>query len=106
MRGYDFQSVGPLDGDDDPIGGRSLFHFSLELRQRVFGDFSLVPFVDGGTVFEREFPDFSEDLQFGAGIGVRYATAVGPLRFDLAAPLNGRDRDDAVAFYISLGQAF
>lgn len=106
VRGYDFQSAGPLDGDDDPIGGRSLFHFSLELRQRVFGDFSLVPFVDGGTVFEREFPDFSEDLQFGAGIGVRYATAVGPLKFDLAAPLNGRDRDDAVAFYISLGQAF
>lgn len=106
VRGYDFQSVGPLDGDGDPIGGRSLFHFSVELRQRVFGDFSLVPFIDGGTVFSSEYPDFNEDLQFGAGIGVRYATVVGPLRFDLAAPLNGRDRDDAVAFYLSLGQAF
>ena len=106
IRGYDFQSVGPLDADDDPIGGRSLFHFSLEVRQRVFGDFSLVPFVDGGTVFDAEFPDFSEELRFGAGIGIRYDTGFGPLRFDVATPLNGRDRDDAVAFYISLGQAF
>ncbi len=106
VRGYDFQSIGPLDADGDPIGGRSLFHFSVELRQRVFGEFSLVPFIDGGTVFEREFPDFSEDLQFGAGVGVRYATAVGPLRFDVATPLNGRDDDDDVALYISLGQAF
>ncbi len=106
IRGYDFQSVGPLDADDDPIGGRSLFHFSLELRQRVFGDFSLVPFIDGGTVFDAEFPDFSEELRFGAGIGVRYETGFGPLRFDVATPINGRDRDDDVAFYISLGQAF
>ena len=106
VRGYDFQSVGPLDADDDPIGGRSLFHFSLEVRQRVFGDFSLVPFVDGSTVFDAEFPDFSEELRFGAGVGIRYATGFGPLRFDVATPLNGRDRDDAVAFYISLGQAF
>ncbi len=106
IRGYDFQSVGPLDADDDPLGGRSLFHFSLEVRQRVFGDFSLVPFVDGGTVFDAEFPDFSEELRFGAGIGIRYATGFGPLRLDVATPLNGRDRDDAVAFYISLGQAF
>jgi len=106
VRGYDFQSVGPLDADDDPIGGRSLFHFSLELRQRVFGDFSLVPFIDGGTVFESEYPDFSEDLRYGAGIGIRYATGFGPLRFDVATPLNGRDRDDVVAVYISLGQAF
>ncbi len=106
VRGYDFQSVGPLDANDDPIGGRSLFHFSLELRQRVFGDFSLVPFIDGGTVFESEFPDFSDELQYGAGIGIRYATGFGPLRFDVATPLNGRDRDDDVAVYISLGQAF
>ena len=106
VRGYDFQSVGPLDADDDPLGGRSLFHFSLEVRQRVFGDFSLVPFIDGGTVFDAEFPDFSEDLRFGAGIGIRYDTGFGPLRLDVAAPLNRRDRDDAVAFYISLGQAF
>ncbi len=106
VRGYDFQSIGPLDADDDPIGGRSLFHFSLELRQRVFGDFSLVPFVDGGTVFESEFPDFDEEVRLGAGLGIRYATGIGPLRFDVATPINGRDRDDDVAFYISLGQAF
>lgn len=106
IRGYDFQSVGPLDAAGDPLGGRSLFHFSLEVRQRVFGDFSLVPFIDGGTVFESKFPDFSEGLRFGAGIGIRYNTRFGPLRFDVAAPLDRRDRDDAVAFYISLGQAF
>ena len=106
VRGYDFQSVGPLDADGDPISGRSLFHFSLELRQRAFGDVSLVPFIDGGTVFESEYPDFSEELRYGAGIGIRYATGVGPLRFDVAVPLNGRETDDSFAIYVSLGQAF
>jgi translocation and assembly module TamA len=63
-------------------------------------------FLDGGTVGEREVPDFS-NLRFGAGVGVRYATGIGPLRADIAVPLN-RERGEGGGFgiYVGLGQAF
>ena len=83
-----------------------MVHFSLELRQQLFGAVSVVPFVDGGQVFEASYPDFEDDLQYGAGLGLRYETGFGPLRLDVAVPVNGRDTDPDYAFYISLGQSF
>ena len=106
VRGYEFQTVGPLDDDDDPLGGRSLVEVSAEVRTRVTDEIGLVPFVDGGTVFDTAYPDFDETLRWAAGIGLRYFTAVGPVRVDFAFPLNGRDDDDAFQFYVSFGQAF
>lgn len=107
IRGYQFQRVGPLDDDRDPIGGRSLLEVGAEFRAMVWGNFGLVPFIDGGNVYTPILPDFSEDLQWAAGIGARYHTVVGPVRFDIAFPLNPRNGvDDPFQFYVSLGQAF
>jgi translocation and assembly module TamA len=106
IRGYEFQTVGPLDDNDDPLGGRSLFELSAEVRTRITEQIGLVPFVDGGTVFDATYPDFDETLRWAAGIGLRYFTGVGPLRIDFAFPLNRRDRDDTFQFYVSFGQAF
>ena len=69
--------------------------------------FGLVSFIDGGNVYNPILPDFSEQLRWAAGIGVRYYTVIGPVRFDVAFPLNPRsDVDDPFQFYVSLGQAF
>lgn len=106
IRGYDFQQVGPLEPDGSPEGGRSLIEGSLELRWRFAEDFGVVPFVDFGQVYSSSYPDFEEELQFGAGIGVRYYTSFGPVRFDIAVPVNPRDDDGGLAFYVSLGQSF
>ena len=106
IRGYGFQRVGPLGDDGDPTGGRSLFEFNLELRQRVLEDVGIVPFFDGGNVFEAEVPDFDDPLRYAVGIGARYYTDFGPIRADIAFPLNRREADDDFAVYISLGQAF
>ena len=106
IRGYAFQAVGPLDSDDDPIGGRSIVAGSIEFRARLFGNFGAVAFLDGGNVYRDITPDLTEEFRFGTGVGVRYFTPVGPLRVDVAFPLNRRDPDDAFQFYISLGQAF
>jgi translocation and assembly module TamA len=59
IRGYEFQSVGDLDAFNDPIGGRSVIEVSSEFRMRVTEQIGLVPFVDGGTVYEEVYPDFS-----------------------------------------------
>lgn len=106
VRGYEYQSVGPLD-DKTPRGGKSLLVVSTEARWRINDEFGLVAFVDGGTAFASSAFDSGEPLRWGTGVGIRYFTPVGPLRFDLAFPLNRRSgMDDAYQFYISLGQAF
>jgi len=106
IRGYAYQLVGPLNDDDDPLGGRSKIEFSGELRARVYGDFGVVPFVAAGNAYDSEFPDFSGTLQWAAGLGFRYYTAIGPIRFDVGVPLNPRNVDDPFQLYFSIGQAF
>ncbi len=104
VRGYGFQRIGPRDGNDDPIGGNGLAEFSLEARVR-FGAFGVVPFFDAGNVYADSLPDLS-GLRYGAGIGVRYYSSFGPLRIDVATPLNRQTGDSRIGVYISLGQAF
>ena len=104
VRGYGYQRLGPFDPNGDPVGGRSLNEFALEARYR-FGDFGIVPFVDAGNSYESTTPNLSS-LRYGAGIGGRFYTSFGPMRVDIATPLNPREGDGKVALYISIGQAF
>jgi translocation and assembly module TamA len=106
VRGFAFQSAGPLE-DDEPVGGNSLFEFSAEARVKVTKRLGFVTFLDGGSAFSSEFPDFDEGLFWGAGVGLRYYTPIGPVRADIGFPLNPRDGvDDPFQIYLSLGQAF
>jgi len=107
IRGYKFQSVGPLGVRNTPLGGRSLFEVSTELRIKFTETIGGVVFIDGGNVYDDELPDLSTNLQWSAGFGARYFTTFGPLRLDFGFPLNPRDGiDDFMQFYISIGQAF
>ena len=65
-----------------------------------------MPFVDAGNVYDTSFPDLSKRVFIGAGIGARYYTGLGPLRFDIGAPLHRRSGDRPFQIYVSLGQAF
>ena len=105
VRGYEYQGVGPRLPDNTPRGGLSLFETSLEVRRKVFGDFQGVAFVDGGAIGFQETPNFS-NMRYGAGVGVRYMLPFGPVRGDIAFPLNKRDGDPDFQIYISIGQAF
>jgi translocation and assembly module TamA len=105
IRGFEYRSVGPRIGGD-VVGGLSYWEASLELRLRITERFGVVPFIDAGAAYEDSAPDFSEEVRVGAGIGIRYFTSLGPLRFDIAVPLNPQGGDDGVAFYVGLGQAF
>jgi len=107
VRGYALNSIGPLDAQNDPIGGRSSTEFGGELRWRIADPFGVVGFVEAGGIYDDPVPDWGADLQWGAGLGLRYLTRIGPLRLDVAVPLNRRNSvDDAFQILLSLGQAF
>jgi translocation and assembly module TamA len=106
IRGYGFQDVGPRDAEGEPTGGRSLIEVGAEMRIKITDTIGIVPFIDGGNVYESPTLDFSEELRWGAGIGARYYTPFGPLRVDVAVPLNKRPGDSSWQLYISIGQAF
>ena len=110
--GYKYQLAGPLDGDNDPIGGRGSLEFGVETRIRFNENWGMVLFYDGGILSDEKYPKFSDSSFHGAGIGGRYYTDFGPIRLDLAFPLrvrrdaNKKRVDDAFQVYISIGQAF
>lgn len=107
LRGFGWQEAGPVAANGDPLGGRSLLETSAELRFKVKEKIGGVVFLDGGGAYDAEFPDFKGGYYLGAGAGARYYTDFGPLRLDLALPLNNRDRTERDwQFYISIGQAF
>lgn len=108
VRGYGYQSIGPRDANNDPVGGRSLVEFSLEARVKTGffgGNLGIVPFIDGGNVYTSSSPDFS-GMRYGAGLGVRYYSDFGPIRIDVGTPINPQPGDSRIAVYVSLGQAF
>ncbi|MBY0422430.1 MAG: BamA/TamA family outer membrane protein, partial [Parvularculaceae bacterium] len=106
VRGYGYQAVGALDANGDPTGGLSAIEGAFELRARVVRRLQVAAFVDAGSVSPRPWPDFSARFFAGAGIGVRYFSPAGPIRVDVATPVNGRDVVRPVQIYISLGQPF
>jgi translocation and assembly module TamA len=106
VRGYELRHVGPLDVEGDPEGGLSALEASLELRARVWGDLGTVVFVDAGSVSQESYPDFEEGVQVAAGTGIRYHSPAGPIRLDVAFPINRREEDDFFQLYFSIGQAF
>ncbi len=106
IRGYEYQAVGPQVAGV-PVGGDTLFEFSTELRLQPGKRLGYVAFIDGGTVYNELLDNFSRSLRYGAGLGVRWFTTIGPLRADFAYPLNpDGGQVERLQFYISLGQAF
>ncbi|MEO3385773.1 autotransporter assembly complex family protein [Mesorhizobium sp. CAU 1741] len=106
VRGYAYRNIGVPTAAGNVVGGRSLIEASLEARVRVTETIGLVGFVDAGYVGEESIPGFDEDIRIGVGAGLRYLTGLGPIRLDVAMPLDRRSGDPSVAIYVGIGQAF
>ncbi|MEQ8370410.1 MAG: BamA/TamA family outer membrane protein [Alphaproteobacteria bacterium] len=107
VRGYGQDSLGRLDASGAAVGGRSIVEFGGELRARLSETIGVVPFLEAGNSYDRLVPQANERLQWAAGVGLRYFTVIGPLRLDLAFPLNRRrELDSTYELYFSIGQAF
>ncbi len=105
VRGYEYQTIGPI-VEGVPVGGIGQLELSVELRSQMTRTLGAVLFADGGQVYDKPYPTPDRELQWGAGVGARIYTPMGPLRLDVAFPLNRRDIDDSFQFYLSVGQAF
>ncbi|HEY1898440.1 MAG TPA: BamA/TamA family outer membrane protein [Steroidobacteraceae bacterium] len=107
IRGYAFESVGPLfqNNINTPVGGVAVDAFGLELRQRMGRNWGFAVFADSGRVGNTAMP-FSGRYQSGVGGGPRYYTPIGPLRVDIAFPIDRQPYDSRLEVYIGLGQAF
>jgi translocation and assembly module TamA len=106
VRGYDYLNIGPRLANGDLTGGLSRLEGSAEMRLRVAENWSVVPFVDVGYVAATNRFGGFDAFQVGVGAGVRYHTAVGPLRLDVAFPLDPHKSDPDFAVYLGIGQAF
>lgn len=107
VRGFRYQGIGPVFADGYPVGGVAMDAGSFELRQRVWNKIGMAAFLDAGQVSTSSRP-FQGTVRYGAGIGGRYYTSIGPLRVDVAVPLNRpkTGKSDAFELYIGLGEAF
>ncbi|MEN8167616.1 MAG: autotransporter assembly complex family protein [Pseudomonadota bacterium] len=88
VRGYAFDELGPKDEDGEVIGGRYLAVASVELERHISGNWGAALFYDAGNAFD---PEYVSGIESSAGIGVRWHSMVGPVRFDLAFRINADD---------------
>jgi translocation and assembly module TamA len=106
VRGQPYDSLGIEQPSGDIAGGRSFLGASVELRGQITDKISAVGFFDYGAVDADSFIGSNSPSQAGAGLGVRYDLGgFGPIRLDLALPVNG-GTGDGLQFYIGIGQAF
>jgi translocation and assembly module TamA len=106
VRGQPYQSLGvSVLRSDFKIGGQAFLAASVEARVRVTDTIGVVGFYDWGHVGAFDFFDDLGDSHAGAGLGLRYDTGIGPIRFDVAAPVSG-DTGKGVQVYLGIGQSF
>jgi outer membrane protein insertion porin family len=87
MRGFDFREVGPVDVDDNPIGGNSLAYVTLELTFPIISRVRGAVFTDAGFVNSDAYDFGSAGANVDVGFGLRLDLPIGPIRVDYGIPV-------------------
>ncbi len=88
VRGYSYESLGPKDADGDVVGGQYLLEGSIEYEYSINARWAIAVFLDAGNAMN----DLGDDLERGAGFGLRWNSPIGAVRFDLASAISTEDR--------------
>ncbi len=100
IRGYQYQSLGPLNQDGEVTGGKHLLTSSIEYDFNILPNWKLAVFADSGNAFS----DYNNlDFKTGAGVGIRWLSPIGPVRVDVASAL---DDDNKLRLHITMGPEF
>ena len=95
LRGYQYQSLGP-EQNGQVIGGKNLTVANIEIERRLFEKWAIAAFVDSGNAWTDKF-----DPVTSVGLGLRWYSPVGPLRFDIGVPLD--ESEDNFRLHIMFG---
>ena len=111
VRGYESNSLGPLDSEDDPVGGDMQVIGSAEVLFPIEAlgsseTFRVGVYFDVGNVFE-DFDTYdSGELRQSTGVSAKWFSFIGPIEFSYAFPLNDEPEDDIQNFQFALGATF
>lgn len=97
VRGFGYQELGEEDEAGNVIGGQALLVGSLEYELRVLEKWSGAVFYDTGNAFRA----FGDPLEYGAGLGVRWRSPIGPIRADVAWALS--EDGTPFRFHLNIG---
>ncbi len=100
VRGYGYETLAPENEEGELVGGEQRLVGSVEAQRRLTGAWWLASFVDAGDAFTDWWP---QELNTSAGLGVRWISPVGPIRFDVAHPF---DSEDAYRIHFAIGPEF
>jgi outer membrane protein insertion porin family len=89
-----------------PDGGNALIIGGVELRQHLIGSFWGAAFAETGNVYPLVSNMSLMDLRYTAGLGIRYKSALGPLRFDWGYKLDRRPGEKPYHLHFTIGHAF
>lgn len=107
VRGYGYQKLGPIGAEGEAVGGASLLEGSVELRFPIWSALRGVVFVDAGQLSLQAWEWRPASLLYASGLGLRYKTPLGPIRFDVGVPLNPPNGGvQSYRLWFSIGQAF
>ena len=100
VRGYGYKKIAPKNKNGKLVGGSRLLAGSLEYQYQVYPNWWAATFADSGLAAN----DYTtKELRYGAGVGVRWASPVGAIKFDIATPIHDKDNSKNIQFYIGLG---
>ena len=100
VRGYGYKKIAPKNKNGKLVGGSRLLAGSLEYQYQVYPNWWVATFADSGLAAN----DYTtKELRYGAGVGVRWASPVGAIKFDIATPIRDKDNSKNIQFYIGLG---
>ncbi|MCL7971336.1 MAG: autotransporter assembly complex protein TamA [marine benthic group bacterium] len=100
IRGYDYQSLGPVNENGDVTGGNSLLVGTAELEYRILEKWSGAVFLDAGNALR----DFRGEVAVGTGFGARWISPVGLVRVDVGFGL--QKEGNPVRLHLSIGPDF
>ncbi len=108
VRGFALDTLGQPDTIKDgyPIGGNAEAIFNVELRSPVRKGLQGVSFVDSGNVFALASDIDLMALRTAVGLGLRYRSPIGPIRFDMGFKVKPETGERRSAWFITFGQAF
>lgn len=107
IRGFKYRKVGPVDENEEPLGGSSMVFGSLEYTVPVMNKVRFATFYDAGMVWPDAY-EFKTDFNSSYGVGLRLDIPMLPLRLDYSWPLETSPHNDRSSgrFSFMIGYGF